>query len=467
MIDSSDIEPRIDHRAPGTWRRAGNADSIAGSQLIEFRSKAINTSPQIIARPDHCISRNNICNNALKVLYRLKDGGYEAHLVGGGVRDLLLGRHPKDFDIATDATPDQIRKLFRNCRLIGRRFRLAHIHFGREYVEVATFRGTGHGSGDERKLEEGRLIFDNVYGSLEEDAIRRDFTVNGLYYSIKDFAIRDFSTGFNDLGAGLIRLIGDPSERYREDPVRLLRAIRFAAKLGFRIEPESESPIAEMGGLLHDIPTARLFEEVLKLFMTGHAERSLDLLLSYDLFGCLFSESQKALKQEGGEAALEMMREGMRNTDKRIAEGKPVTPAFLFATLLWRPMFLHARQLERQGHSPVDSVHLASDWAISQQIRQTSIPRRFSVPMREIWQLQARLNHRHGKRVNRMLGHPRFRAAYDFLLLRTVEDEELKPLADWWTEIQKTESGTVQKVVNPPRRRRRRRPAEKKAEQPI
>jgi len=392
--------------------------------------------------------------------------------VGGAVRDLLLGIQPKDFDVATDATPEQIRKLFRNCRLIGRRFRLAHIHFGREYIEVATFRGRGDGAeDDDRKVEDGRLIFDNVYGSIEEDALRRDFTVNGLYYGIADFAIRDFSTGMADLEGRKIRLIGDPEDRYREDPVRLLRAIRFAAKLDFTIEASSEAPIRAMGELLHDIPPARLFEEVLKLFMSGHARRSLDLLIRYDLLGRLFPETARALKGEDGEAMLAMLRAAMENTDQRIEEGKPVTPAFLFATLLWQPMITHADALEAKGASQAQAIAEAGEWIVRQQAKHTAVPRRFSVPMREIWQLQPRFKHQQGKRVKRLLSHPRFRAGYDFLLLRAVADPSLEASGEWWTEVQECSGKELEKKTQPRkrgrgRRRGRGRGRERQGEQP-
>ncbi len=210
---------------------------------------------RIVSRDEHSISRANISENALKVLYRLNKAGYEAYLVGGGVRDLLLGREPKDFDVATDASPEEVRKLFRNCRLIGRRFRLAHVHFGREIIEVATFRAAHEPESDGAVSENGMLLRDNVYGTLEEDAWRRDFTVNALYYNIRDFSVVDYTGGMADLQAGRLRIIGDPHERFREDPVRMLRAVRFAAKLGFRIDPESEAAIRELGYLMEEFPT--------------------------------------------------------------------------------------------------------------------------------------------------------------------------------------------------------------------
>ena len=263
-----------------------------------MESRISHPQPVSIPRPDHNISRANISPNAVKVLYRLREAGYRACLVGGGVRDLLLGREPKDFDIATDARPEQVYKLFRNCRLIGRRFRLAHVQFGQEIIEVATFRA--HGVDDEdsdgpsvERADDGRILSDNVYGNIEEDAWRRDFTINALYYDIADFAVLDYVGGLADLKAGLIRLIGDPAQHYHEDPVRLLRAVRFAAKLGFRFDPATEAPLSRLGNLLEKIPAARLFDEILKLFMGGCAIQTFELLRHYRLFGWLFPATER------------------------------------------------------------------------------------------------------------------------------------------------------------------------------
>ncbi|MGB5591837.1 MAG: polynucleotide adenylyltransferase PcnB, partial [Gammaproteobacteria bacterium] len=245
----------------------------------------------MVPRPDHNVSRSQISKNALRVLYRLKDAGYKAFLVGGGVRDLLLGREPKDFDIVTDALPDQVRSLFRNSRLIGRRFRLAHVHFGREIIEVATFRAAQDADVEDldRQTDSGgRILRDNVYGDIDEDVWRRDFTCNALYYNIADFSIWDYAGGVQDIEAGTMRLLGEPEARYREDPVRMLRAVRFAAKLGFRIDPASEAPLLELGELLAEVPAARLFDESIKLFLSGHAVQSYELLRRYNLFQHLF-----------------------------------------------------------------------------------------------------------------------------------------------------------------------------------
>ncbi|MCK5479495.1 MAG: polynucleotide adenylyltransferase PcnB [Gammaproteobacteria bacterium] len=397
------------------------------------------TEPDIITRAEHSISRGNISPNALKVLYRLKDSGYQAHLVGGGVRDLLLGREPKDFDIATDATPEDVRRLFRNCRLIGRRFRLAHVLFGREVIEVATFRALQgeKEDRDERHIDdEGRIVRDNIYGNIEDDALRRDFTVNALYYNIADFSITDYARGMQDINAGLLRLIGDPVTRYREDPVRMLRAVRFATKLGFRIEEHSEEPIWQLAPLLGDIPPARLFDEMLKLFMGGHALANFEMLRHYTLFGQLFPLTEQALTHEEEHFPLTLISRGMENTDTRIAQDKPVTPAFLFALFLWQPVRERAARLEAEGQHKAEALQHAGSQIISEQAGIMSLPKRFSLPMREIWMLQLRLERMGGRRSLRVLAHPRFRAAYDFLLLRGEAGEVSRDLGEWWTDYQ-------------------------------
>ncbi len=358
-------------------------------------------------------------------------------MVGGGVRDLLLGREPKDFDVATDATPEDVKHVFRNCRLIGRRFRLAHVHFGREIIEVATFRAGHETTSNHAKLDDksGMLLRDNVYGTIEEDAMRRDFTVNALYYNIEDFSVVDFADGLKDLQAGVLRLLGDPEQRYREDPVRMLRAARFAAKLGFTINPACEKPLLENGDLLDGVPAARLFDELLKLFLGGSALHSFEKLRHFDLFRHLFPETDECLAHEEQGFPITFVTRGLENTDTRICEEKPVTPAFLFAVLLWEPARLRAQKLEAKGESKHDAMMEAGSAAISQQVSRVAIPKRFSLQMREIWNMQHRLEQR-GKRALRLLEHPRFRAAYDFLLLRAESGEIDMPLAEWWTLMQ-------------------------------
>ncbi len=429
----------------------------------------IHREPVIVPRNDHVISRANISDNALKVLYRLHNAGYAAHLVGGGVRDLSLGREPKDFDVATDATPEQVRTLFRNCRLIGRRFRLAHVHFGREIIEVATFRAlhdaaevaTGGEPLKDRLIEDGLVLRDNVFGTIEEDALRRDFTVNALYYNIADFSVVDYTGGMADLERGTLRLIGDPERRYREDPVRMLRAIRFAVKLGFRLDEVTAEPIRELGGLLAGIPAARLFEEVLKLFLGGQAAESFEMLRHYDVFGYLFPETEAALAKDPHGRGVAFIAEALGNTDSRITDGKPVTPAFLFAALLWAPVLERTRELDSEADTYPQALQQATADVMDEQIRTVTIPKRFSIPMREIWHLQPRFERRGGKRALRLAGHPRFRAAYDFLLLRANAGEVDPALAQWWTDFQATEkmppAGEEASPTAPRRRRRRRR----------
>ncbi len=418
-------------------------------------------SPLVVPRSEHRISRANISENALKVLYRLKNAGYQAYLVGGGVRDLLLGREPKDFDVATDATPEQVRRVFRNCRLIGRRFRLAHVYFGREIVEVATFRGGGYDEDavGERHIHKGMIVRDNLYGTREEDALRRDFSVNGLYYNIADFSVIDYAGGLEDLQAGRLRLIGnDPEKRYREDPVRMLRVVRFACKLGFNIDPSCERPLFELGHLLRDVPPARLFEEVLKLLQTGLGLCTFEKLRHYRLFAQLFPATDEWLDHEDHNFPITFVSRGLENTDRRIREAKPVTPAFLFAVLLWEPVRRRFAQLLAGDVAANEAMLVAAGDAFARQQPLVAIPRRFVLPMREIWSLQPRLERHAGKRPYRLLTHPRFRAAYDFLLLRTEAGEVDSALADWWTRFQAANDQVRAEMIGETTKTRRRRP---------
>lgn len=420
----------------------------SGTQKMQ---SGTDVGPRVITRAEHNISRANISEPALKVLYRLRNAGYEGYLVGGSVRDLLLGREPKDFDIATNAHPEQVQALFRNCRLIGRRFRLAHVLFGREVIEVATFRGRGIDDAQDGGLEveeDGRILRDNVYGTLEEDAWRRDFTVNALYYNIENFSVVDYTDGLKDLEAGVLRMIGDPAQRYREDAVRMLRAVRFAAKIGFRIDADSEKAIVELGHLLANIPSARLFDEVLKLFLGGCAVQTFELLRHYHLFEHLFPQTEASLAQEEQNFPLTLVLRALANTDSRIAENKPVTPAFLYAALLWEPVRLEMQRRMELGEEELPALTSAAYDVIEKQLVATALPRRFSTPMVEIWQLQPRLTNRSGRRAFRLLEHPRFRAAYDFLLLRAEAGEADQELAEWWTEFQFADETRRQAMVD-------------------
>jgi poly(A) polymerase len=435
-------------------------------------------SPLVIPREAHPISRRNISSAALKVLYGLRDAGYQSYLVGGAVRDLLAGRQPKDFDVATDATPEQVREVFRNCRIIGRRFRLAHVVFGREIIEVATFRANDDdGSGDRETVGDGRLTRDNVYGSIEDDAVRRDFTANALYYAIEDFSVRDYVGGYSDVQARTLRLIGDPATRYREDPVRMLRAVRLAAKLGFDIDTSAAQPMAELSALLAGAAPARLFDESLKLFLSGHGEASFLGLERHDLLGALLPETAEALRTNRSGLLRSMVLDGLRNTDSRIEEEKPVTPAFLYAVLLWPAYCRELARLQAQGLEPSVAQQRAADRVTLHQAKRIALPRRFSLPMQEIWLMQSRFTLRQKKRVFRLLSHPRFRAAFDFLELRAKVAPELAADLLFWREAQtqapgiaadSSESGDtfghegVEDLgvdAGPaPRRRRRRRP---------
>lgn len=370
------------------------------------------------------------------MLYRLHKAGYAAYLVGGSVRDLLLGREPKDFDVVTDAHPEEIKQLFRNCRLIGRRFRLAHVVFGREVIEVATFRAgpdRAPDDEDEARGDTGMLLQDNVYGTIDDDAARRDFAINALYYNIADFSVVDYAGGLADLRGRRIRMLGDPELRYREDPVRMLRAVRFAAKLGFEVEPLTAAPFEDLVPLLRHVPPARLFDEVLKLFMSGHALASLEALDRFGMLGELFPAAARAMEAEDVAAAL--LRGGMRATDARIAEGKPVTPAYLFAVLLWPAVLEELAEVDDRHRWQVGALQAAGDAVTARQIQRVTIPKRFSLPMREIWTLQARFQRRHGKRVWRLLDHSRFRAGLDFLSLRAASGEPVAELSDWWQQF--------------------------------
>ncbi|TBW49680.1 polynucleotide adenylyltransferase PcnB [Marinobacter halodurans] len=419
---------------------------------------------QVIPRDQHSVSRSLISEPAKKVLNRLNKAGFEAYLVGGGVRDILLDGHPKDFDVATNATPEEVRDLFRNSRMIGRRFRIVHVLFGREVIEVTTFRGNAmeadSDDDDERRSNEhGLLLRDNVYGSMEEDALRRDFTVNALYYSMEDFSVIDFTGGVEDLNARRLSLIGDPETRYREDPVRMLRAIRFAAKLDFTLAPQTEEPIHELAPLLTHIPPARLFDEVLKLFSAGYGATTYDLLQHYGLFAPLFPATAVAIEHGEPDGVI---RQALENTDRRIHQGKSVTPYFMYAALVWPALQAEWKRRQDQGEPAQPALHAAIARVIGQQVQATAIPRRFSGPMKEIWELQMRLPRRNGKRAYATLEHPRFRAAYDFLLVREAAGEDTDGLGQWWTDFQNADERGREKMLSElgpsgPRNRRRKR----------
>ncbi|QDG36364.1 polynucleotide adenylyltransferase PcnB [Alteromonas mediterranea] len=435
-----------------------------------------------MTRGEHGISREDISANALKVMYRLNGAGFESYLVGGCVRDILMGHEPKDFDVATNATPEQIKGLFKNCRLIGRRFRLAHIVFGREIIEVATFRGHHQESDEDENVPKakvvakrdshGQLVRDNVFGSIEEDAERRDFTFNAMYYSVADFTVTDFANGLAAIEKREVELIGDPETRYREDPVRMLRAVRFAVKLGMRIEEKTAEPIKPLANLLQNIPPARLFEETLKLFLSGKGEETFLMLHEYGLIEPLFPQLAPFLKDENSRE-MQFVRRVLANTDERINSNQRVTPAFLYAALLWYPVEEQSQRLQSEsGLNAHDAFNIASGEVISRQIQRIMIPKRFSTVVRDIWILQQRLPKRFGRRAFQLLTHPKFRAGYDFLLVRgQVEGGDLLELAQWWTHFQHADNGKQKGMLNALRksegggkggpRKRKRKPAKR------
>jgi poly(A) polymerase len=453
-------------------------DSILNSPDASLATPA--AVPRIIPRSEHAISRSHISPNALRVLYRLRDAGFMAFLVGGCVRDLLIRIEPKDFDVATDALPEEVKRLFRNCRLVGRRFRLAHVFFGRETIEVATFRAaTAPSQGDEplpeadpedgeapeldeaqldeeeapasaappasvreddsaaRRLDaSGRILRDNVYGTIDEDVWRRDFTVNALYYNIADFSLWDYVNGAQDIAARTLRLIGDPETRFREDPVRMLRAARFEAKLGFQIDPATANQIGPLRDLLMGVPPARLFDETLKIFLTGYGARGFEVLRRRGLLAGLLPTVDAYFSSHPGSLVQKLLVQGLKNTDARVMADKPVAPTFLFFLLLYGPIagLIEAAPPERWHE--LATILEACDQATREAQTRIAIPRRFSLGVREMFSLQPRLEHPRGRRALRMLEHPRFRAAYDLLLLRAEYGLAPGDMAQWWTRLQ-------------------------------
>ncbi|MEY3281693.1 MAG: hypothetical protein RL674_1678 [Pseudomonadota bacterium] len=409
------------------------------------------TGAVVIARPDHCVSRQQVNENALKVLYRLRKEGFDSYLVGGCVRDLLLGREPKDFDVVTNAEPEQIARIFSNCRLIGKRFRLAHVCYGRDVIEVATFRKaiSDDKTQTPRLNKDGRLLQDNIYGTIEEDVWRRDFTINALYYNIRDFSIIDYVGGMEDHKAGLVRLIGDAGERFREDPVRMLRAVRFAVKLAFRLHHDCEEAIAPNAHLLAGIPPARLYDEISKLFLTGYGVQTFELLRQYGLFSVLFPATDKSLMYEEADFPKMMVIKALENSDQRIADNKPVTLYFLIAALLWEPMLRRAKEKIAKGFPESNAYYDAASETLTQQVRRIAIPRHLTMAIREVWNLQPKFNARVGAKPSRLITHPRFRAAYDFLVLRAQTGDVSLEVAQWWETYQEENENTQRKMTQP------------------
>lgn len=406
---------------------------------------------EVVSASDHRIDKTLVSSGSLRVIEKLQKAGHQAYLVGGGVRDLLLQGRPKDFDVASSATPEQTKALFSSARIIGKRFRIVHVRFGREIIEVTTFRAShtdAANSQQAQQTDQGVLLRDNVYGDIVSDAARRDFSVNALYYNPGNGELLNFGSSLDDLKKRTIRVIGNPDERYKEDPVRLLRAIRFAAKLGFTIEASSDRPIREHADYLGHVPAARLFEEVLKLFTNGSATATLTLLREYELLPYLFPSLDQCLKR-GNETDNSLVSHAAANTDKRIRQGKRITPAFIYAAFLWPGLRANMRQLAQETKlSTQDAMQQAAQDIVSQQLAHTSIPKRFLIPMREIWSLQLRLPRRDKRRAYLSLQHPRFRAAYDFVLLREEAGEDLGGLGMWWTRFQNATEEEQLELIN-------------------
>lgn len=417
-------------------------------------------SAQRYPRRDHGIDRKQLSSAALRTTQELQKAGFSAFVVGGAVRDLLLKRTPKDFDVATNATPEQVHKIFRRSRIIGRRFQIVHVMFGSETIEVSTFRGS-HLSDDvgAQIADSGRILRDNVFGSHEEDAIRRDFTANALYYDPHTEEIFDFHNGLPDLKAGVLRVIGTPETRYREDPVRMLRAVRLSAKLGLKLDPATETPIPKLADLLHDVPPARLFDEMLKLFLSGHAMESARALREHGLHHGLLPMLDVVLEQPMGERFVNL---ALQNTDERVLTDKPVSPAFLFATLLWHEVLAAWQKLQAKGERSIPALMQAMSDVSDIQAEKLAITKRFSVTMKEIWSIQPRFEQRSGQRPYRLLENPRFRAGYDFLLLRCQSGELPMDLAEWWDTFAQADAEQRAEMLLPdtagPKKRRRRRP---------
>ena len=380
----------------------------------------------------HGVSRDGISPAARKVTDGLQAEGYAAFVVGGAVRDLLLNRHPKDFDIATDATPEEVRRVFRRSRIIGRRFRLVHVLFGEETVETSTFRRKIE-SEEAETDEHGRLLRDNEFGDQEQDAARRDFTANALFYDPSSQEIYDYHNGYADICSNTLRMIGEPAVRYREDPVRMLRAVRLSAKLGMKLEAATAAPIAKMKDLLGNVPQARLLDEMLKLLLSGHALECVKKLRSMDLHHGMLPMLDVILKQPLGEKFVML---ALQNTDQRIRDEKSVSPAFLFAALLWHDVLSAWKMHQDAGERPVAALHAAMDEVLDRQQAQIAIPRRYDAVMKDLWLLQPRFGQRGGQRPFRLLSQPHFRAAYDFLLLRCESGEADSQLGLWWDEFQ-------------------------------
>ena len=423
------------------------------------------TEPRIYGPESHPVRRAQISRGAQDVIRKLQQAGFKAFVVGGAVRDLLLGIAPKDFDLATDATPEQVKPLFRRAFIIGRRFRLVNVLAGAETIEVSTFRSLQ--KGDDAADEHGRLLSDNVFGSQAQDALRRDFTINALYFDPSKEEVWDYVGGVADIKARRVRLIGDPVTRFREDPVRMLRAARVAAKLGLTIEKKTAAPIPELAPLIHNVPPARLFDEMEKLLLSGHAVESLKSLRQHGLHHGVLPLLDVILEQPLGQRFIDL---ALANTDERVRTGKSVTSAFLFATLLWHEVLATWNAAKAKGARPMPALFDAMDRVLAQQAERLAIPRRFEATIKETWALQPRFEQRSGQRPFRLLENPRFRAGYDFLWLRCASGEmkgELADLAEWWDRFQHADQARRESMLRPDETpKKKRRPRKRKRKEP-
>ncbi|MEK0429304.1 MAG: polynucleotide adenylyltransferase PcnB [Pseudomonadota bacterium] len=416
--------------------------------------------PKTFGPQEHGIDPDDVSPNAVRVTQALQTAGYKAFIVGGAVRDLVLGLKPKDFDVATDATPEEVKRLFRRAFIIGRRFQIVHVMFGQELIEVTTFRGSS--SEEAPKDAHGRVLRDNTFGEQHEDAARRDFTINAMYYDPSQQVVLDYHGGMKDIRSRMLRIIGVPEARYREDPVRLLRVIRFAAKLEFKIAPATRAPMALMAPLINNVPAARVFDEMLKLLMSGHAMACLQRLRKEGLHHGLLPLLDVVLEQPLGEKFVTL---SLANTDERVRQGKPVSPGFLFASLLWHQVLEKWEAYRAAGEYPIPALHLAADDVLDGQTEKLALQRRIATDMRDIWAMQPRFERRIGKSPYKLLEHPRMRAGYDFLLLRCASGEIDADIGQWWTDFIDADSNEREALINrkpedtsamPPKKRRRR-----------
>lgn len=430
--------------------------------LAPFRAVILNAElfflkPVYYPSSECGFDRHDISRAALQVVNGLQKAGFEAYLVGGCIRDLLMDFEPKDFDITTDASPEEVHRIFRRSRIIGRRFRLVHVRFGREVIEVATYRANPAANRPKKNRwmpwkkvtsNSGRILDDNVYGTIEDDAVRRDFTVNALYYDHSEEQVIDFLGGVDDLDNNILRIIGDPDQRLAEDPVRMLRVVRFMAKLGLEPTGELMASVLKNNKLIGDVPAARLYDEVLKMFHHAHAVDSWHELNNAGLTGYLFPQTARIIQQEGGERWEQLVIQALQNTDRRIAANKPVIPAFLYVVILWRPYCLALDNYQSQGLAWNEASEQAGEEVFSKQCRQVAIPRRTSAPAVEVWKMQRALESRRPKNIVSLLANRRFRAAYDFLLLRGRIGDVSQSLTDWWTRIQDVNESVRQQMVD-------------------